>query len=162
MEKTNSKRHFTASALVFHKGKILLLEHKKLGSWLYPGGHIEPNETPDEAVYREVKEETGINVSIVDNRDMKLGDENVEVLHKPFAILCELIDTPNDRHYHIDMIYICKSDTDVIKVNKNETKNIGWFSHEDLQNLNLFPNFRVLLKKAFEYFNIKQYLDSTP
>lgn len=155
MEKTDLKRHFTASALVFHKGKVLLLEHKKLGTWLYPGGHIESNETPDEAIHREVKEETGIDISIVDNRDMELGDDNVEVLHKTFAILCELINTPSDRHYHVDMIYICKSNTDVIKVNKNETKKFGWFSYEDLQSLNLFPNFRILLKKAFEYMNIE-------
>ena len=144
-------RHFTASAFVFNKGRVLLIEHEKLGTWLYPGGHIEPNETPDETVLRETKEETGIDVSFVDETDDSLGNESVTVLNKPFAILCEMIGKPSDRHYHIDMIYICKSDTDTIKVNRREAKNFGWFSYEELENLNLFANFRVLLKKAFEY-----------
>lgn len=156
MEKHNSKRHFTASAFVFHKGKVLLIEHKKLDTWLYPGGHIEPNETPDEAVHRELKEEVGIDISFIDNRDVSLGDENVVVLHKPFTILCELIDTPNDKHYHIDMIYICKSNTDLIKINENEVKNVGWFSYDDFQHLNLFPNFRILLERVFKLYNYNQ------
>ena len=147
------KRHFTASAFVFNKGKVLLVEHNKLNTWLYPGGHIEQNEIPDDTVCREIKEEVGIDISFIDNRDMSLGNENVVVLHKPFAILCELINTPNDKHYHIDMIYICKSNTDMININKNEAKKFGWFSYEESQNLNLFPNFRILLKKAFEYIS---------
>ena len=42
------EKHFTASALIIDNGKVLLLHHKKLGVWLYPGGHIEKNETPDQ------------------------------------------------------------------------------------------------------------------
>ena len=150
MERPDLKRHFTASALVFHNGKVLLAEHKKMGSWLFLGGHIEANETPEEAVRREVKEEAGIDVSFVNKIDCSLGDERASVLHKPFEILCETIDIPNDKHYHIDLIYLCKTDTDKIKINERESKNIGWFSQQEIKNLNLFPNFRNLLKKAFE------------
>lgn len=40
----------------FHEGKILLVKVKKRGFNL-PGGHIESNETPEEAFHREVFEE---------------------------------------------------------------------------------------------------------
>jgi 8-oxo-dGTP pyrophosphatase MutT (NUDIX family) len=40
-----------------------MLKHKKLGKWLPPGGHIEPNELPDDAACREVLEETGLKVA---------------------------------------------------------------------------------------------------
>ena len=40
----------------FHEGKILLVKVKKRGFNL-PGGHIEGNETPEEALHREVFEE---------------------------------------------------------------------------------------------------------
>ena len=40
------------------------MHHKKLDVWLYPGGHVEDTETPDEALVREVKEETGLDIEI--------------------------------------------------------------------------------------------------
>ena len=57
---TELVREFTVAVFVVHEGRVLLLAHPKLGRWLPPGGHIEPNELPDEAAVREVEEETGI------------------------------------------------------------------------------------------------------
>lgn len=145
------KRQFTTSALIFKGDKVLLVEHKKLGAWLYPGGHIEQDETPEETLYREVKEETGLDVSIVDERDLGLGTDSVVVLHTPYVILCELIDIPNDRHYHIDMVYLCEvNEGEDLRFNEKESKNIGWFSQEEIGKLPLYPNFKALLHKAFK------------
>ena len=138
------------NSIIFHKGKVLLLKHKKLGSWLGPGGHIEPNETPDEALLREIKEEAGIEVRFIGDTDRALGDGQAQILHSPFVIQCELIKEPKNEHYHIDMVYLCKSDTDVTKAN-DESSNIGWFTYEETEKLEMFPNFRSLLKKAFRY-----------
>ena len=52
--------HVTGSAMVTGPGGVLLHQHKKLGRWLPPGGHIDPGETPWEAAVREVREETGL------------------------------------------------------------------------------------------------------
>jgi len=47
-------RHFTASAIVLDDfDKVLLVEHSKMGLWLYPGGHLDPNEDPAQTVLRE-------------------------------------------------------------------------------------------------------------
>ncbi len=44
-------RHFTASAIVFDDtGRVLLVHHNKLGQWLYPGGHVNPDEDPAQKV----------------------------------------------------------------------------------------------------------------
>ena len=58
-------RHFTATAFVVHEGCIALHWHAKVKAWLPPGGHIEPNEDPVQAVLREVSEETGLAVWVV-------------------------------------------------------------------------------------------------
>jgi 8-oxo-dGTP diphosphatase len=58
-------KHFTASVLVENRGEFLLLYHRKLSMWLHPGGHVEADEEPQDAVLRELEEETAINVPLV-------------------------------------------------------------------------------------------------
>ncbi len=52
-----------ASALVINEGAVLLVKRRYepyAGFWALPGGHVEPGETTEDAVKREVHEETGI------------------------------------------------------------------------------------------------------
>jgi 8-oxo-dGTP diphosphatase len=143
----NTIKHFTASALIIEDNKVLLVYHKKLDVWLYPGGHIEENEHPDEALLREVKEETGLDIEIISNKDERLSDKNNDItsLHLPYAFLCELVGD----HYHNDLIYLCKiKKKNEIKFNENESSGIGFFNYEEIERLRLFDNFRVLLKKV--------------
>ncbi|MFY1633651.1 NUDIX domain-containing protein [Solwaraspora sp. WMMB335] len=44
------------------------MHHRKIGLWLYPGGHVDPNETPAEAAVREVVEETGVQTVVLEGR----------------------------------------------------------------------------------------------
>ena len=54
----------SAVALIDPEGRVLLAqrpEGKSLaGLWEFPGGKVEPNETPEAALIRELKEELGI------------------------------------------------------------------------------------------------------
>jgi 8-oxo-dGTP diphosphatase len=146
------KKHFTASAIIINEGKVLLVYHKKLNVWLYPGGHIEENETPDETVVREVIEETGLNVEIISEKDDNLADKNadVSVLHQPYALLCELVGD----HYHNDMVYLCRVKGRVeLKHNKQESKAIRFFCLNELDDIKIFPNFKTLLIKVFSQIN---------
>ena len=59
---TAVERQFVATGFVVDGDRTLLLFHRKLQMWLPPGGHIDEGETPDAAVIREVKEETGLKV----------------------------------------------------------------------------------------------------
>ena len=43
-----------------NEGRLLLVQQRDDGSWSTPGGSIEPDETPADAVVREVFEETGL------------------------------------------------------------------------------------------------------
>lgn len=55
--------HFTASGFVLHPDgdRILLIHHAKIGAWLQPGGHIDPDDPhPLAAASREIAEETGL------------------------------------------------------------------------------------------------------
>jgi A/G-specific adenine glycosylase len=60
--------YLVAVAVIFRKGRILIDQRKPEGLlgglWEFPGGKKEPNETLEEAVVREVREELGIEVQV--------------------------------------------------------------------------------------------------
>ena len=57
----------SAVALIDLDGRVLLAQRPKnkpmAGLWEFPGGKIEPGETPERALIRELKEELGINTA---------------------------------------------------------------------------------------------------
>ena len=102
-------RHFTATGFVISENHLALHWHPKVKAWLPPGGHIEPNENPVQAVLREIKEESGLDVEIIPTGN-KLDLEYPKSIMPPFTIMLEDIDDPvQGYHQHIDMIYFCKS-----------------------------------------------------
>ena len=101
-------RHFTATGFVVRDGSVALHWHKKVKAWLPPGGHIEPNEDPVQAVVREVLEETGLEVEVVPTSST-LDLAYPEHVQPPYTIMVEDIHDPVDGfHKHIDMIYFCR------------------------------------------------------
>lgn len=65
------KQEKSCGALVYRvergKIKILMLRHRKGGHWSFPKGHVEVGETETETALREIKEETGLDVVLLDN-----------------------------------------------------------------------------------------------
>jgi 8-oxo-dGTP diphosphatase len=51
---------FSVAVFCRNEGALLLIHHRRLGTWLPVGGEIEPGETPLEAARRELREETGL------------------------------------------------------------------------------------------------------
>lgn len=50
---------YRATVICFHEGRVLLVR-KKGGRWNFPGGTVEPGESPHAAAARELYEETGL------------------------------------------------------------------------------------------------------
>jgi 8-oxo-dGTP pyrophosphatase MutT (NUDIX family) len=96
-------RDFTVAVFVVHDGRILLHFHPKLAKWLPPGGHIEPDELPDEAALREVVEEAGLEIRLVGGRGLAHDYPGQPTqLVVPAGIQLEYI-APG--HEHIDLVY---------------------------------------------------------
>lgn len=109
VEAVGNTRHFTVTAFVSTAGRTLLHWHRKVGLWLPPGGHVEPNETPVEAVVREALEETGMQVEIVPTAP-SFPYPDPPQLPVPATIMIEPIRSfgGEDAHHHMDLIYFTR------------------------------------------------------
>ena len=78
-----------AFGIIFNEKREVLLCHRRdRDLWNLPGGGVEKNESPWEAVIREVKEESGFDVKIKYLSGVYFKREKEEVI---FAFMCEII-----------------------------------------------------------------------
>lgn len=61
----------STKAAIFNelKTKVIVISMENGADWGLPGGHIEENETPDEAIARELNEECGIDLLNLSHSD---------------------------------------------------------------------------------------------
>lgn len=136
------QRHFTATAFVINaQGDVLLLWHKRLQRWMPPGGHVDPDETPEETAQRECKEETGLDVEIIGDAQPDLfagSTEEGRMLRKPFAMLLEEIPASAERgeaaHQHMDFLFLArpKDETQTLVLAEDEGEHLRWFTPEEI------------------------------
>jgi len=138
------KRHFCASAFVIdpYTKRILLIKHKKNRKWTQPGGHIEDNETPEEAALREVYEETGLRVRLLGERFPREED-----FIRPLGIQKNRRTmSDGEMHMHVDIIYAAiPNDDNKEQLNPEESYAINWFSREDLEYIDCFPDIKITM-----------------
>jgi ADP-ribose pyrophosphatase YjhB (NUDIX family) len=139
-------RDFTATTFVVQGGRTLLLHHRKLGMWLPPGGHIDPHELPDQAALREVREESGLEVELLDHGRM-LG--RVRMLAQPYCILLEDI---SPGHQHIDLIYFARVCGGSLTHAEREARAARWYSWEELGDAEIAEDIRELGRRAIESY----------
>jgi 8-oxo-dGTP diphosphatase len=108
-------------AVVLRDGEMLLIKravepHKD--HWCPPGGVIDEGESPEEATVREVKEETGLVVSV----RAKLG---------------EVLGPVTGRYLGV---FLCAVEGGVLEPSQAEVSDVRWFPYEELHRLEM-PSF---------------------
>lgn len=140
------KIDLVVAGFIFNKGRVLLVQHKKLGLWLPVGGHIHEKETPDDALLREIKEETSLDAKILGKNSMSLAGNVKRNLAVPFHVNVHSVGD----HDHCCFFYLCKA-VDNAKVRINcELNNFKWLSREELNKKEIPLDVREIGLKAFE------------
>lgn len=120
------------------EGKILLMHHRYTGSWVAPGGSIEPGETPADAAVREMYEETGLIVDLVSIKGVYGGPEFV-------------VDYPNgDKTSYVMIVFKADKISGRLEAIDNETKELKYFTLDEALKLSIPQWLKKLLPIWFE------------
>ncbi|GGL56992.1 NUDIX hydrolase [Halocalculus aciditolerans] len=146
-------RHFTATVYIVNDSATALHHHEKLGIRVPPGGHVDRDELPHEAGLREVREETGLDPTLVDDTD-PVGAPNGETLPRPRHQLLYDIDVVDGRpaHQHIDHVYYARVDSRDVSPAAGEASADAWdwYTPEDLRESDLDADTRAIALDAIE------------
>ncbi len=115
-------------AAVFKKaGRVLLAERSEetpQAGWEFPGGKVEPGETPEQALAREIREEMGVNIQVI---------RFLEMVHLPGTTGASL------------MAFEAGLESEDISLTSH--RRYAWVEPEELENFNLLPADRELVLK---------------
>jgi 8-oxo-dGTP diphosphatase len=149
----SENKHFTTSSFVVNKDKTkaLFVFHKKIKRWIYPGGHLEVNEIPDEAVLRELKEETGIDGKIISQNPVDLKDCHEAQLATPYCVLMMKIkgSSKSEAHSHLDLVYLIEADSDEL-LSSEDNSEAKWFTKNEIEDIDTFKSLKQIARKVLD------------
>lgn len=125
----------TAIIIVNSEGKVLLQHRdnnpniKYPGTWVLFGGGNEAGETPEQTIRRELIEELNLNIPEISfYKNFHYEDEDEE---------------------HLQYVYFAKLDLDLDKVKLSEGAGLGYFSHIEINGLQLGFNIKDIIESYF-------------
>jgi len=133
--------------IINEEEKILLGESVKWkGKWTVFGGHVDLGAKMADAVIREVKEETDLDVEIEAQLDF-----SESIFSKDF----------HDERHFIFMDYVCKYDGNgEVKINKEFKNECKWVSIEEAKKMDLAVGTKQIIEKYLKYKEQKNLLNS--
>lgn len=120
--------------------RYLLIKNKRSAHWGFPKGHIEMGETNEETACREVLEETGIHLSIIDG---------FECISK-YKI--------KDRIEKKVFIFVGTTKDTSTVIQKEEIEDYIWLTYDRAMSLLKFENDKNILSCAYNFLNEKNYI----
>ena len=102
-----------AAVIKDDRGKILItqrnLKKSQGGLWEFPGGKIEPNETKEQAIIREIKEELTIDINVknyIDEKIFTYPEKDINLI----ALECSIINGNIELLEHEDYRWVSSSE----------------------------------------------------
>jgi len=133
------KKARCSGCIIFNNGKYLLIQHKEGRHWDFPKGHVEEGENEEETALREVYEETGLEVEIIEG----------------FKESISYIDNINKEDKTV-VFFLCKTDKLEIRHITNDVVDSIWLSYEEALDKITYDNAKNLLRKAEDFFKVFQ------
>lgn len=120
--------------------RYLLIKNKRSAHWGFPKGHIEIGESKKQTAYREVLEETGIHINIID------GFESVS----KYKI--------KDKIEKMVSIFVGTTKDTSTVIQQEEIEDYIWLTYDRAMSLLKFENDKTILRSAYEFLNSNNYI----
>ncbi|MEI6423274.1 MAG: NUDIX domain-containing protein, partial [Lentisphaerota bacterium] len=135
MPHLHERYDFVVSVFIVHRARsrvdrdrVLLINHKRYSEWLPIGGHIELDEDPEEALYREIREECGLKIRLL-NRAPGIAHRGVKPLPTPSYVDAHRI---SKTHSHIAFVFFAVCHSDKTRLHEEEHSDYRWVSSLEL------------------------------
>ena len=141
LTRDNTLGHFTASSFIVNKDrtKMLAIYHTIGNGWAHPGGHADGEKDFLSVAVREAKEETGLDVSVLDERPFLLSVNPVSGHMKKGVFVSS--------HLHFDVFYLMEADdTAPLIFRKDESKGVKWIPFDNLDNEQIASSMRPVVE----------------
>ena len=150
LTRDNILGHFSASAFVVNKerNKMVVVYHIINDGWIYPGGHADGEDNLLSVAVREVEEETGLKVKVLDENIYAIQSAPVKGHIKRGKYV--------SAHLHLDVVYIMEADDKLPLIyKKDESKGVKWISFDEADNETMCDFIRPIHKKLIKKLNSK-------
>ena len=139
---------FVVTVFIVRAERVLLVYHKKYNEWLPIGGHVDLNEDPETALYREIREECGLKVTILASKP-SIAHPGVKPIPTPSYMDVHRI---KGVHKHIAFIYFGVSKRGHVKLHEREHREFRWVSRRELRDpdLDLTRSILFYCEKALD------------
>lgn len=128
------------------KKNLLLVDHKKALLWLPPGGHVEPDEHPNNTAHRELEEELNIQLPLLQETPI-------------FLTVTETVGTTAG-HIDVSLWYVFKADSSINYLyDQSEFNEIKWFPLDKLPLERTDPHMLRFCNKLIQALSIFKQLD---
>jgi 8-oxo-dGTP diphosphatase len=140
---------YVVGGYVVRSGRVLLLWHGGLSRWVPTGGRIElaSGEYPHEALIREVRDETGLAVTVAGGTGVEVRDDAASPLPMPISI--QEIRIAASKEY-LDFVYFCHAVDGEVTLDYRAARAYHWFSRDDLARFPLMPHVLAYASRALE------------
>lgn len=131
----------SCGAIIFkvkdNQRQFLLVKNKKGKNLSFPKGHIEVGETEEQTAIREIKEETNLDVKIINGFRKKS-------FYRPFGKTRKKV-----------VIFLARALCDQVKIQNSEIESYKWLKEDDVFTFLRYPNDIYIFESAVKFLRRK-------